>query len=241
MQDKRNTPPGILLALLLIVLLGAVRFFLVMDGYQSGRSGPIALIFVAMIALSLFLLRGQHRKQAGFVRPKSPWWLIAALFDGALLALLIGWLGSWLYGSEISNWYAYIRNAYPLQPGMDADAFRILFLVSAGTSMIFSPLGEEFFYRGLVHHALRNRLSEGFSTLIDSAAFALTHICHFGLVFHLGSWELLPVPAAIWVGLMFIAAVLFSIYRNLSGSIWAAVVCHAGFNLGMTYYIFYLL
>lgn len=241
MQNNRNPGTGIFLALVLILVMGGVRFFLVMNGYETGRSGPIALVFLTMIALTLFLLRGPSRKDAGFTRPKSYWWLVAALFDGALLALLIGWLGSWLYGSEISNWYMYIRSAYPLQPGMDADAYRVLFWISAGTSMVFSPIGEEFFYRGLVHHALKQRMSAGLATFIDSAAFALTHICHFGLVFHLGSWEFLPIPAAIWIGLMFAAAVLFSIYRNLSGSIWAAVACHVGFNLGMTYYIFYLL
>lgn len=107
--------------------------------------------------------------------------------------------------------------------------------------MVFSPLGEEFFYRGLIHRALLRGFSSVTSTLIDSGAFALTHLCHFGLIYSMGRWEWLPGPAAIWVGLMLLAALVFSLYRKLSGSIWGAVFCHAGFNLGMTYWIFFLL
>lgn len=229
------------MAILLILIFGVLRFWVVMDAYQSGSNGRLALLFTAMILLSVLLLRGTNRREAGFVRPRSFWWLLAALADGAILALLIGWLGNALYGNEISNWYVYVRKAYPFPAESGGPGLLTLFWIAAGTSMVFSPLGEEFFYRGLIHHALRSRFSSALSTVADAMAFAFTHLCHFGLVFHLGRWEFLPVPAAIWVSLMLASALLFTLYKRLSGSIWGAVLAHAGFNLGMTYFVFFQL
>jgi len=233
--------PAARISLLLIVLFGALRFVLVLLSYRSGHNGWVAGLFVLMILLPFIMLNRQGRSEMGLVAPRSPWWLLGALFDGALLALIIGWIGQALYGEELSNWYAYIRGSYPWEAGMNTDTLHTVFLISAGTSMVFSPLGEEFFYRGQIHRGLRSCFSPTASTLIDSGAFALTHLCHFGLVFDGTNWLLLPKPAALWVTLMFVSALLFSLYKALCRSLWGAVCCHAGFNLGMTYYIFYLL
>lgn len=48
--------------------------------------------------------------------------------------------------------------------------------------MTFSPVGEEVFYRGIVHACLVPRVGATWASLLDSAAFALVHLAHFRLV-----------------------------------------------------------
>jgi hypothetical protein len=45
----------------------------------------------------------------------------------------------------------------------------------------------------------------------------------------------------IWVLAMFFVSILFFLFRKYSDSLLGAIICHAGFNLGMIYCIFYLL
>lgn len=107
--------------------------------------------------------------------------------------------------------------------------------------MIFSPIGEELFFRGIVHGSFAASVSDKKASLIDSAAFAITHISHFGLLFINSQWQLLTVPALLWVTAMFVISLIFFFFRNRTASVLGAIICHAAFNLGMTYYIFYRL
>jgi membrane protease YdiL (CAAX protease family) len=77
--------------------------------------------------------------------------------------------------------------------------------------------------------------------MIDSAAFALTHLAQFGIIYSLGSWKFLFWPALIWVVAMFLTCMVFNRVKRESGSIWGAVLTHAGFNFGMGIVIFYAL
>ena len=115
-----------------------------------------------------------------------------------------------------------------------------MFSVFAVTGMSFSPVGEEFFFRGIVHGGFANSFGEHRASVIDSMLFALTHISHFGLIYISGSWYFLFIPALIWIIAMYFVSRIFFLFKGKSDSIWGAVVCHAGFNLGMIGAIFYL-
>ena len=107
--------------------------------------------------------------------------------------------------------------------------------------MTFSPIGEELFFRGIVHSSFAKSFGDKKASFVDSSAFALTHIAHFGLVFINNQWKFLTTPTLIWVLSMFSVSVLFFIFKKRVSSIWGAVVCHSAFNLGMVYCIFYLM
>jgi membrane protease YdiL (CAAX protease family) len=107
--------------------------------------------------------------------------------------------------------------------------------------MLFSPIGEELFFRGIVHTSFANSIGDKKASLVDSSAFALTHLSHFGLVFIHPQWRFLPIPALLWVVGMFVASRLFFRFKQYSCSLSGSILCHAGFNLGMTYCIFYFL
>jgi len=109
------------------------------------------------------------------------------------------------------------------------------------TGMTFSPIGEEFFFRGIVHGSFAKSIGERKASIVDSAAFAVTHISHFGLVFINSQWDFYIIPAIIWVLSIFFVSVLFFIFKRKTDSIWGAIICHAAFNLGVIYCIFYLL
>ena len=107
--------------------------------------------------------------------------------------------------------------------------------------MTFSPIGEELFFRGIVHASFAKSIGEKKASIVDSSAFAMTHISHFGLVFINREWSFLKAPTLIWVLSMFLVSVMFFIFRKYSGSILGAIICHAAFNLGMIYCIFYMM
>ena len=105
--------------------------------------------------------------------------------------------------------------------------------------MTFSPIGEELFYRGLVHGSFVKILGEQKASVADSMAFALTHLAHFGIVYFLDSWHFLFVPALLWVVSMFMTSRVFFLCKEKTGSILGAILSHAAFNLTMMYFIFY--
>lgn len=113
------------------------------------------------------------------------------------------------------------------------------FLIYAGISMGFSPIGEEVFYRGFVHECFTRSVGNRNAALVDSAAFALVHLAHFGLVYSGHGWRFLAGPSLLWVMGLFVTCLLFSVARAVSGSIVGAIAAHALFNLTMNYFIFY--
>ncbi len=111
----------------------------------------------------------------------------------------------------------------------------------AVTGMVFSPVGEELFFRGIVHSSFAKSLGNRKASIADGSAFDLTHISHFGLVFINNEWKIFIIPTLIWVLSMFLASILFYYCRKKTESILGAIICHSAFNLGMIYCIFYLL
>ena len=195
---------------------------------------------ISAIIPFIFLAR-YGRKKIGIIKPKNQKWLLIAFASGLLFSFLLYYLGQIIYGNSYENWYKYIGKSYNIATGIDLHDKAVLFVVVALTGMIFSPIGEELFFRGIVHSSFAKSIGDKKASVVDSLAFAVTHISHFGLVFINNQWNFLVIPSLIWVVSMFLVSVLFFIMKQNSGSILGAIICHAAFNLGMTYCIFYLL
>lgn len=227
--------------LFLILLVCVPRFVLVLNANVIGNYSAIGMIMLISALAPFVFLTKYGRKKIGIAGPKSYGWLLLAFVGGLTFSFLLYYVGQWLYGNTVENWYTYIGKSYNIPAEINAHDKKVLFLVMAGTGMIFSPIGEELFFRGIVHSSFEQSIGEKKASLVDSSAFALTHISHFGLVFVNNSWRFLPLPTLIWVTGMFTASILFYISRKYSGSILGAFICHSAFNLGMIYCIFYLL
>jgi uncharacterized protein len=230
-----------MLGLFLILIFCIPRFILVLHANASGSYGSIGLImFISAIAPFVFLTKS-GRKKIGLTKPQKYSWLLVAFLLGLVFSLLLYHLGQSLYGKSDQNWYVYIGKSYKIPAGINQHDKAILFSVVALTGMTFSPIGEELFFRGIVHSSFAESIGEAKASLVDSSAFAVVHLSHFGLVFVNHQWDFLKTPALIWVVSMFLVSVMFFLFRKYSRSILGAIICHAAFNLGMIYCIFYLL
>lgn len=227
--------------LFLILLVCIPRFILVLNANATQNYGYIALIMVISAIVPFIFLNKKGIKKIGITRPVLYKWLLPAFISGLLLSILFFLLGQVLYGNSLENWYFYIGKSYNIPQGMNQHDKAILFIITAITGMIFSPVGEELFFRGIVHTSFANSLGDKKASVIDSFAFALTHISHFGLVFINNQWEFLLIPALIWIAGMFSVSMVFIASKRRSGSISGAIISHAAFNLGMIFCIFYLM
>lgn len=225
----------------LIAVVCIPRFFLVLNANIIGNYAAIGLIMTVSALIPFVFLNRQGLKTIGLKKPEKYGWLPAAFAAGLAAAFLLYVLGQVLYGNSYENWYVYIAKSYNIPAGISPQDKNILFAAMAFSGMIFSPVGEELFFRGIVHSSIAESVGNRKASVVDGLAFALTHISHFGLVYIYGVWKFFPAPAVIWVAGMFLVSLLFFACRRRSGSILGAVICHAAFNLGMIYCIFYLL
>jgi membrane protease YdiL (CAAX protease family) len=214
---------------------------LVLSANKTANYGYTALIMAVSAVIPFIFLNKYGKEIIGLIKPQKYSWLIFAFVFGLIFSILLHLLGELLYKNSFENWYVYIGKSYKIPSEIRPNDKLIMFVIMAATGMIFSPIGEELFFRGIVHSSFTKSLGNFKALVITSSVFALTHISHFGLVFINNKWEFLPVPAIIWSIGMFLASVLFYICRIKSGSLLGSIICHSGFNLGMIYSIFYFL
>lgn len=233
-------PLNVRTGILLLIIFGLVRVALVLQANITGSYQAVSVVFMAMIALPWVLLSKEGRKRIGLVRPTRRRWVVPAGIAGVAMALAVHAGAAAFWGHTVSNPFAYIALSYSSAPDSPSENGRfIYFIIFAVIGMLFSPIGEELLYRGVAHESLAGQLGDRRAALIDAAAFAFTHLAHFGVVFVAGVWAFLPLPALFWVTAMFVASLAFYGFRKLTGSLVGAIVTHAGFNLAMNWVIFY--
>jgi len=233
---ERLFPNKWVLGLFLVLLFGIPRFILVLNSYESGQSQWVSIVFTLMFFTPFFFLRKEGRREIGIRKSSQPLWLLWGFLLGCGMCVLLFAISRLVFGLEISNPFVYIATLADTDNGS-----AVYFLIYMVIIMTFSPIGEELFYRGVVHQAFREKFGERKASMIDSAAFALTHLAHFGLVYTVAGWKLLPFPALLWVVAMFFTCMVFNRVRQESGSILGAILSHAGFNFAMGFLIFYAL
>ncbi len=225
--------------LFLILLFGIPRFILVLDANVKGGYSLAFVVFLLMWFTPLIFLTRYGRREIGLKRPDSFFRLLVSFLTGAVSCAVIFWLFLLIYGHSPGNAFVYISNTGGVPTDIPAADKFTYFIIAAIPSMIFSPIGEELFFRGVVHGSFVSRFGESGASLFDSLAFALTHLAHFGIVYMAGSWGYLFVPSLIWVISMFAVSQVFFRCKLFCHSIYGAVLSHAGFNFAMMYLIFY--
>ncbi len=211
-------------------MLGPQRYFWIL---------PVG--FIAMALTPYLFFRKEGRRRAGLRWPRRPLWIVYGMLLGAVGAGFCYWLGVTLFGQTVDNWFVSVRRSFPVTPEMEAMSRMQLFWIISVPSMIFSPLGEELFFRGFLQQAVEERWNYRTGVVVDAGLFAAIHLFHHGILRIDGQLQLLPVSGAIWMLLIFGTGVLFAFLRRATGSLVAPVLSHAVFNLAMTYTIFFLL
>lgn len=218
--------------LFLILIVCIPRFILVLYANASRNYSFIGVVMIISAITPIIFLSKYGRSAIGIAAPGNFKWVLIAFAYGLFASVCLHYLGKNLYGSSLHNWYQYIGQSLDRNLG---------FFALAIPSMIFSPIGEELYFRGIVHSSFAKSIGEKKASIVDSLAFSLTHISHFGLVFINNKWDFFTVPTIVWVISMFLVSLLFFVFRKKTDSILGAIFCHSAFNLGMIYCIFYLL
>lgn len=200
----------------------------------------LPLGFTVLIILPWLFLNREGRRWMGLRTPATWPWMGISFLLGIGASLLIHLLGIALFGESPDNWYVSVERAFPVTEEMAALPRMQLFWIITTPALIFSPLGEEFFFRGLLHQSVAQRWTERTGLIVDASFFGLVHLFHHGIVRIGGEIVFLPVSGMLWVLLIAGVGLLFAWCRRRAGSIWGAVLAHTGFNLGMNYAIFYL-
>lgn len=224
--------------LAMIIIFTIIRFYVILNANVAKDYGNASILFTIMALTPFLFLNKEGRKYIGITKPSNYRWLILSFILGAIVCTLIYVVSTHLYGHSFDNSLAYIANSYRAET-LTLDNKFTFFIIYAISCMIFSPLGEELFYRGLIHGSFQGQFGNNKASIIDSLTFAVAHLSHFGVVYILGEWKFLPIPALVWFIGMFILCRVFFLCRQKSGSILGSILSHAGFNLAMIYWIFY--
>lgn len=226
-----------LLCTLLVMGLAIPRFIIMLHGYYN----LVILIFLFMWAIPFVFLTREGRKNIGITTPKSYSFLFLSFLIGIIVSLLVYYIGYILYAHSSLHWFVVIMNTFNKGTMIqDTKSHVFIFLLISLPTMLFSPIGEEFLFRGFVQTTYSNRFGERTATFADAAFFGVTHLAHYGLILNGKNYSILP-SAFVWIFLMMLVSIVFSFMRTKSHSIWGSVACHSGFNLGMMFCIFYII
>ena len=226
----------------LVLVLGLVVLFAVMR--VVGTLGPasvrwaLPLGFVLMAAAPWLLLTNEGRRQIGLRSSSSLSHYGVGVLGGVAAACACFAVGSVLFGDGADHWFISVAASYRATMDTSRLSMTALYLVFTLPALLFSPIGEEIFFRGVLQRALEQRLSVNASTVIECAAFGLVHLCHHGLALGAAGIVIRPLSGALWVVLMFLVAFMFAALRKRSGSLFPAMASHAAFNATMNVAIF---
>jgi uncharacterized protein len=237
---KKRHANALAIGFVFSVLFAAIRGF-GMLGSQGARP-LIPLGFVIMMLLPFVFLTAEGRRQIGLRKSNAGFNYVVAILYGVGAASLCFLLGILLFDNGPDNWFITIRNYYIGQvPGASDMPLQTFFIIVTVPALIFSPIGEELFFRGFLQDALQTRFGLQVSMVIESGIFGVVHLFHHGLVRNNGSIHFYPLSGMLWVILMFLTAYGFALLRKRSGSIYPAIAAHAVFNLTMNLCIFLFL
>ncbi len=238
-RDGLNSITGLILVAILTLVFCLMRAVGMLG--PSNLNWMLPLGFCLMAIMPWILLKSEGRKQIGLKKSSAKKMYWQGILLGALAALICFAVGFLLFGTGHDNWYISIANNY--RSRLDTSGFSLiqLHLVFTIPALIFSPIGEEIFFRGLLQRTLEDHLTHNTSAVIECGAFGIVHLCHHGLLRTSSGLIFQPVSGPVWVLLMFLTALLFVWIRKRSGSIYPAILSHAAFNLTMNVVIFSVL
>jgi len=231
---SRIFPGAWLYSLVLFIIVAAMRTYAT---FGPAKARPLFLCqFLLMWLLPFVLLTRSGRQEIGICRISRPAWLLWGPLLGALAAAGAIAIGFALYGFGSDNWVITIRNTYRevAIPLGKWPAFAFLALPAA----IVSPVGEEFFFRGLFHFSLKRVAGSGVATLANAFAFGSVHLLHHGIWRDATGMHFRVGSGLMWLLVMMGLGWLLTLCRVRSGSLWPAILAHSACTLSMNVTIF---
>lgn len=213
-----------------------------------GLFGPVEarkLILASFMLLwptPWIMLTREERRAIGFgPPPRAAWWLIAPLM-GAVFAVVAFGACYALYGASADNPFVSIRQSFLTGPDIPTGLSPMaLFLIFTGPALIASPVGEEFLSRAVIHQRAAAAWGPMAGPIVSASVFAGLHLMHHGITYSSGAVSFIGASGLLWFALTFAVSLMFTALRKRGGTIWLAVLAHAGFNFAMNAAIFSVL
>jgi len=212
--------------------------FLVLRGI--GCLGPesirllILVSFVLMWPLPFIFYTKIGWKGLGLRKIEKPLWIIYGILLGAGSAIIVYLVGFGLFGNTNDHWFISLLNQVISEEDRAMINPTALFLIVTIPSIIFSPIGEEFLFRGLIHESFKFQEKKWLGYLANSLAFATIHIFHYGITYDaINGLEIQFLNGFVWFSLMMGVSIIFTLCKEKSNSIAPAILSHASFNLVM--------
>jgi len=226
-----------LFSLLLLAILTAMRFYAV---FGPPRARILFLLdFLAMWALPFIVLSAQGRRDIGLRKQgNSPSVLALSALAGACAGFAVYAAGMALYGASPDNWCVSIRDSFQIAHLRASMPLAAAFAAVVLPAMIFSPIGEEILFRGILQQSFVRRWNVPVATVVNGLAFGLVHLHVHGLWHDAAGFHLRLVSGALMVLLMAGVSAVFTLCRLRSGSLYAAMIAHSACNLAMIGAIF---
>lgn len=222
-------------AWILAIFIFDVHLFLRFGGLWNAFFIPLSMII--LWPLPWLLSDKQGRYLLLFKSPVSWSWLIygpvLSLFS---LGICVGLAWS-IFGTTNENWF--VQHALMLNESLEqvpqSSTLEMKFWIVTIPAMIFSPLGEEFLYRGFLLKSFETEWNFRVGLIVQASVFAIAHLAHYGLL------PFQPILLLVWLPSMFFAALVLGWIVKKSESIWIGVISHLFFNLGMNAVVFLML
>lgn len=241
MLFKRLISPSASLIVIALLVVGFSSMRAVGALGPSSLRWLLPLGFCIMAVLPWVLLTAYGRREIGLKIPEKSFQYVEAIACGFAASFLCFLFGYFLFGSEVDNWYVNIGNSFKAVMDTSGMSFWMLMLIFTVPAVLFSPIGEEIFYRGVLQKTLEQKLTVFSSTVIECCLFAVIHLVHHGIIRTTAGLTFLPVSGGLWMVQMFFVALMFALLRKRSGSIYVAILSHMVFNVTMNTTIFLFL
>src|SRR5687768_8129187 len=130
-----------------------------------GTIGPQAYRFVLPLGFSIMMLmpfiflKKEGRRGVGLVKSNAAKHYWIAIAAGVVLALVCYGLGLLLFDQSTDNWFVSIKNSYRQTFDTTDMPIQQLFIIFTIPALIFSPIGEEIFFRGFLQEALASKFN----------------------------------------------------------------------------------
>jgi len=218
-------------AAVLFTVHAAVRFGGLRDPYF------IALSMAMIWPLPWILSPRDGRRAVGLRRPDHMIWFVFGSLAAAVI-LVLSALAAWAAaGNGAANWFvhhALMLRDILLEVPVDMSAVE-QYLIVTGPALVFSPLAEEFIFRGYLMESISRRRGASSGMMIQAAAFSIVHLARYGLN------PFNPLLVLVWLPSMFFTGIILGWIVRRSGSLWPAIAAHAVFNAAMNAIVFWRL
>jgi len=229
----------------ILIIILYILFF-IMRGI--GCLGPenlrilILISFGLMWPLPFIFYSRMGWKAIGIRKIQKPLWFLWGFLLGVGAAFLVYFIGWEIFGNTNDHWYMAILDQVISEENRMYIDTTTLFFIATGPAIVFSPIGEEILFRGMIHETAKNSKKIWQGTIINSLAFGLIHIFHYGIAYDASEGLTVHLwTGLLWFVLMVGVSIIFTLCRERSKSIFPAIVAHSAFNLAMNVTIFLFL